>query len=92
VYNALPLFAYPWSFRTTLVLALLSHAAMWPPLLASARGNGFADYAAVSVPSLLFLLYLPAVVFLLREPNVEVSDAVDLGGQAAPNETLAATS
>ena len=92
VYNALPLFAYPWSFRTTLVLALLSHAAMWPPLLASARGNGFADYAAVSVPSLLFLLYLPAVVFLLREPNVEASDAVDLGGQTAPNETLAATS
>jgi hypothetical protein len=47
---------------------------MWPPLVASARGNGFADYAAVSVPSLLFLLYLPAVVFLLRQPNVEVGD------------------
>jgi len=92
VYNALPLFAYPWSFRTTLVLALLSHAAMWPPLLASARGNGFADYAAVSVPSLLFLLYLPAVVFLLREPNVEVVADADLGQSAAGNETLAVPS
>jgi hypothetical protein len=72
VYNALPLFAYRWSFRTTLILALLSHAAMWPPLLVSGRAGGFAGYAAVSVPSLLLLLYLPAVVFLLREPNVEI--------------------
>lgn len=72
VYNALPLFAFPWSFRTTLVLALLSHAAMWPPLVAASASKGFAGYAAVSVPSLLFLLYLPAVLFLLREPNVEI--------------------
>ena len=89
VYNALPLFAFPWSFRTTLVLALLSHAAMWPPLLAAAQGVGFAAYAAVSVPSLLFLLYLPAVVFLLREPNVEVGAEVDAGRVAAAGGTLA---
>jgi len=74
VYNALPLFAFPWNFRTTLILALLSHAAMWPPLLAATAGKGFAGYAAVSVPSLLFLLYLPAVLFLLREPNAEIED------------------
>ena len=36
--------------------------------------GGFAGYAAVSVPSLLFLLYLPAVLFLLREPNAEIDD------------------
>ena len=87
VYNALPLFAYPWTFRTTLVLALLSHAAMWPPLLASSRGTGFAGYAAVSVPSLLFLLYLPAVVFLLREPNVEVGAEGDAGPSVVTTES-----
>ena len=92
VYNALPLFAYPWSFRTTLVLALLSHAAMWPPLLASARGNGFAGYAAVSVPSLLFILYLPAVVFLLREPNVEAGAEPDVDTRTVANETSTAPS
>ncbi len=69
VYNALPLFAFPWSFRTTLVLALLSHAAMWPPLLTAS--NDFARYAAVSVPSLIVLLYLPAMIVLLRQPNAE---------------------
>jgi len=92
VYNALPLFAYPWTFRTTLVLALLSHAAMWPPLLASEHGKGFADYAAVSVPSLLFLLYLPAVVFLLRGPNVEVGPADDTGVSVPTKESLPAPS
>jgi hypothetical protein len=92
VYNALPLFAYPWTFRTTLVLALLSHAAMWPPLVASARGNGFADYAAVSVPSLLFLLYLPAVVFLLRQPNVEVGVESDERPSMPAKESLPAPS
>jgi hypothetical protein len=75
VYNALPLFAFPWSFRTTLVLALLSHVAMWPPLLL-VGSTDFASYAAVSVPSLILLLYLPAVVFLLREPNAEPADAI----------------
>ena len=81
VYNALPLFAFPWSFRTTLVLALLSHAAMWPPLLV--RSTHFAAYAAVSVPSLIVLLYMPAVVFLLREPNAEVSDDSDVAHDEA---------
>jgi hypothetical protein len=78
VYNALPMFAFPWTFRATLVLALLSHAAMWPPLLISAQT--FAEYAGVSVPSLIVLLYLPAVALLLREPNVEASDSSDTAG------------
>ena len=87
VYNALPLFAFPWSFRTTLVLALLSHAAMWPPLLLSPSSGGFAAYAAVSVPSLLVLLYIPAVLLLLREPNEEPSPqrgTAGAVGDAAP--------
>ena len=66
-------------------LALLSHAAMWPPLVAASAGKGFAGYAAVSVPSLLFLLYLPAVLFLLRQPNAEVEDHTD--GKAVVYET-----
>lgn len=90
VYSALPLFAYPWTFRTTLILALLSHAAMWPPLLASAQGNRFGDYLAVSGPSLLFLLYLPAVVFLLREPNVEVAGDAGEGPGVPTKESLPA--
>src|SRR4029434_10996975 len=75
VYNALPLFAFPWSFRTTLVLALLSHAAMWPPLLMAS--NDFATYASVSVPSLILLFYLPAVIFLLSAPNAEPDGVQD---------------
>ena len=71
IYNALPLFAFPWSFRQTLVLALLSHAAMWPPLLAPPSGTGFAGYASIAVPSLVLLLYLPVVGFLLLQPNDE---------------------
>ena len=88
VYNALPLFACQWSLRTTLILALLSHAAMWPPLLMSARGTGFAGYAAVSVPSLLFLLYLPAVVFLLREPNADADTAEEAGARSGVKDSM----
>ena len=71
VYSALPLFAYRWSFRTTLILALLSHAAMWPALLVAPTDGGFAAYLAVSRPALVVLLIVPAVLFLLREPNEE---------------------
>ena len=84
VYNALPLFAHSWSFRTTLILALLSHAAMWPPLLLSGSSRDFAAYAAVSVPSLIVLLYLPAVLFLLREPNAEPTMEAGNGRDTAP--------
>lgn len=75
VYAALPLFAFRWSFRTTIVLALLSHAAMWPALVAPSASGDFVSYVAVSGPALVFLLYLPATVLLLRGPNEEVEDA-----------------
>ena len=88
VYSALPLFAFRWSFRATLLLALLSHAAMWPPLLFSSSSGGFVSYVAVSTPSLVLLLYLPAVIFLLREPNAEpitqAGDSPDTRTRAAP--------
>ena len=71
VYSALPLFAYRWNFRTTLILALLSHVAMWPPLLLSPSAGGFASYLAVSRPALVVLLIVPTILFLLREPNEE---------------------
>jgi hypothetical protein len=76
VYAALPLFAFRWSFRTTLVLALLSHVAMWPALLAPSAGSDFVSYVAVSGPALVLLVYVPAAIFLVREPNEESESAI----------------
>jgi hypothetical protein len=93
VYSALPLFAFRWSFRTTLVLALLSHAAMWPPLLLVPSSASFLSYVGVSTPSLVLLLYVPAVLFLLREPNelgaVDADAASGAGRPPAPPHVVA---
>lgn len=67
VYAALPLFVYEWSRKELLVLALLSHLAMWVPLIASARGGlGLVAGTDVAATALIWLLYLPAIGMLWR--------------------------
>jgi hypothetical protein len=64
VYTAAPLMVYEWPRRRLLLLALLSHLAMWPPVLL-AKGAPFAEYAPIAATATLWLLYVPAMLLLL---------------------------
>jgi hypothetical protein len=70
-YEALPLFVIPETRREMFVLALLSFAVV-------AMTSGISEqretaaYLARARPAIVWLLYLPALVMVLRRPNVKV--------------------
>jgi len=67
--EALVFFAIaPLSFRELLVLGLLSHGAMWAAFPARQVGDFF-SYVNVASIANIGLIYLPAVVVILRRPN-----------------------
>jgi len=73
MYESLPLFMAPLTFRQTLVLALLSHAARWAMFL---------DVATEQTTAIV-VLYLPALSLLLRRPNADDSPAEPVPTPAA---------
>lgn len=69
IYEALPLFVLgAWTFRETLVLAILSHLADLAGYVIRADGSYAALVNAHSI-TVLALFYLPALVLILRRPN-----------------------
>src|SRR5688500_1614929 len=63
--EALVLFAIAMSFRELLVMGLLSHAAMWIAFPVR-QTSDFYTYANAAATANLALVYLPALVILLR--------------------------
>lgn len=66
--EALVFFMFALSFRQLLVMGLLSHAAMWVAYPARQAGD-FYSYVEVAAMANLALMYLPALVLVLRRPN-----------------------
>jgi hypothetical protein len=73
MYESLPLFMAALTFRQTLVLALLSHAARWAMFL----------NVATEQTTAIVVLYLPALYLLLRRPNADDSPAEPVPTPAA---------
>lgn len=70
IYEALPLFVLgTWTFRETLVLAILSHLADLAGYVIRVDESYAALVNAHSI-TVLALFYLPALVLILRRPNV----------------------
>lgn len=67
VAGALPLLLIPRSFRTLLIVAILSYL---PPILASERNETFAEWANREALMMLLAVFLPLLIVVLRLPNV----------------------
>ena len=68
LYESLPLFMAPWSFRQAILLALLSHAARWLMFLID-PARSFASVMGIGATITIMLVYLPAVIWLVRRPR-----------------------
>ena len=68
LYDTLLLFAIPATLNEACVLALLSHAARWV-LLPTAAYPVFQEVADETAVVSIMLVYLPALIMLLRRPN-----------------------
>lgn len=75
LYDTLLVFAIPATLNEACVLALLSHAARWA-LLPTASYPVFQDVADETAIMSIALVYLPAVILVLRRPNEGAMPAV----------------
>jgi hypothetical protein len=69
LYESLPLFMAPLTFRQALILALLTHFARWVMFLAPPPAT-FVDRIHIDATITITLVYVPALWWLLRRPNV----------------------
>ena len=69
LYDTLPLFVIPSTINEAAILALLSHGA-WHLAIARAGDPTSLQIANANALTYLLLLYLPALVMVLRRPNV----------------------
>ena len=76
LYDALPLFVIPATINEAALLALASHGA-WHLALARRGDPSFLHAANANALTNLLLLYLPALVMILRRPNVGAVPIVD---------------
>ena len=69
LYESLPLFMAPLTFRRALILALLTHAAGWLALLFGDPGAPFVEGMGRQAVIAIVVVYIPALWWLLREPT-----------------------
>jgi hypothetical protein len=69
LYDALPLFVIPATLNEAAILALASHGA-WHLALARRADPSYVQITNANALTNLLLLYLPALVMILRRPNV----------------------
>ena len=68
MYESIPLFMSVRTFRQALILALLTHTARWVEAIASPYPAGtFTQWLRVSAVCTVCLVYVPALVWILRE-------------------------
>jgi hypothetical protein len=69
-YDQLPLFLVPASRLETITMAVVAWIAFFIPDVIEFRTHGLADRSARFLPLVIVGLYLPALVLILRRPNV----------------------
>lgn len=92
VYDLLPLFFLCRTLRDSLSLALLTHLGFWGNIVLGG-GTTFDAYAEGLARVLMVAVYLPALVMVLRRPNVDeppISDA-PVGPSPIPGTRVDAT-
>lgn len=76
VYDLMPLFVVPRTFREVCVLSLLT-SVLFGFVVVAGPFSSFNDYAHFLERAAVFVVYLPALIMLLRRPNVAPAASED---------------